>query len=425
MILVAILCSGAAGCSLFKKNTTGGATAGGPGSPPPKFPNIGGDPMMPATPTLPAAPMNVPNATPASATKGTSMLAGTVVDAYHRPVGNAYVRWVNLEEPDGGKANDVVADAYGHFIIQGVKQGADYKLIARTKYNNKLFAGVTTTSAPNPRIVISIREDLVGSTTPDVPAPPAEAIKNNNNDTSAKPAPKDAPDLPVTMNVPTPTSAPARPPAENPGFAPGIVENPDRNRLPMLTIPNKPRPDLPQPPPVPTPKETKLDTGPTRVPSLVLVGNRVQNIALKDSKGQTWEYKKQGQGKLVLIDFWGTHCIHCRDSMPILNRMAQLYGARGLEVLGIAMEPGVDAKREADAVNKMCAVMQINYRQLMGRSGSFDAGKQVRADGMPLPTLYLIDEQGYIIWHHTGRPDPALLYGLERTIQARLNPKTY
>jgi thiol-disulfide isomerase/thioredoxin len=151
----------------------------------------------------------------------------------------------------------------------------------------------------------------------------------------------------------------------------------------------------------------------------------VQNIALKDSKGQTWEYKKQGQGKLVLIDFWGTHCIHCRDSMPILNRMAQLYGARGLEVLGIAMEPGVDAKREADAVNKMCAVMQINYRQLMGRSGSFDAGKQVRADGMPLPTLYLIDEQGYIIWHHTGRPDPALLYGLERTIQARLNPKTY
>jgi len=69
--------------------------------------------------------------------------------------------------------------------------------------------------------------------------------------------------------------------------------------------------------------------------------------------------------------------------------------------------------------------MQLSYRQLMGHVGSFDAGKSFRAEGMPLPTLYLLDEQGYIIWHHTGRPDPALLHGLERTIQARLTTKTY
>ena len=158
MILLAVLGATSTGCSLFKKNTNGATGPGGAGLPPPKFPNMSNDPLIPPTPTLPAA-LNVPNAAPASARKGNAILAGTVVDAYHRPVGNAYVRWVNLDDKDGGAPLDVAADADGHFIIQGVKQGAAYKLIARTKYNNRLFAGTTMTSAPNVRVVISIREE--------------------------------------------------------------------------------------------------------------------------------------------------------------------------------------------------------------------------------------------------------------------------
>src|SRR5438309_9737572 len=102
MILLVILCTSSAGCSLFKKSTNGNAGPSGPGMPPPKFPNMSNDPLIPAAPTLPTAPMNVPNATPASARKGGSILAGTVIDAYYRPMGNAYIRWVNLDDKDGG-----------------------------------------------------------------------------------------------------------------------------------------------------------------------------------------------------------------------------------------------------------------------------------------------------------------------------------
>ncbi|MSQ97176.1 MAG: redoxin domain-containing protein [Gemmataceae bacterium] len=413
MIVLAILCTTGAGCSLFKKNTNGVQGPAGGGATPPKFPAIN-DPLVPTPPTLPTAPMTVPGATPTSASKGTSVLAGTVVDAYHRPMGNAYVRWVSLDDKNAGAPIDVAADAHGHFIIQGVKQGAAYRLIARTKLGDKMLAGAVLTSAPNVRVLIPIREELANSDTPALPGNPAEAIGGDKNGAtppdpliglgSAKPAAE--PSLPTTIKVPGPS-------VRNPTFVPGVVENPLKDRLPTLIIPpNKgPLPPL-------KPNDSKLDTGPTRVPSCVLVGNHLENLALKDSKGQTWEYKKHGAGKLILIDFWGTHCIYCKDSMPALNRLNQQYSGRGLEVLGIAIEKGADERREAEAVNRLCTSMQLTYRQLMGHVGAFDAGKHFRIEG--LPTLILLSEQGDILWHHVGRPDPAVLSGLERMIQSRL-----
>src|SRR5262249_48196001 len=114
------------------------------------------DPLMPTPP--PAFPQAGSGMGP---NNGNSVLAGTVVDAYHRPMGNAYVRWVNLVDKDAGAPIDVAADANGHFIIQGVKPGASYKLIARTKQGEKMLAGTVLTNAPNVRVLIPIREDLV------------------------------------------------------------------------------------------------------------------------------------------------------------------------------------------------------------------------------------------------------------------------
>jgi thiol-disulfide isomerase/thioredoxin len=446
MLLLALLCTIGAGCSLFKKNTNSTTTGGG--AAPAKFPGGQQDPLVPTPPPAfpPTGGAMGPNGTPTTLTSGNSILAGTVIDAYHRPMGNAYIRWVNLDEKDTGAPIDVAADAHGHFIIQGVKPGASYKLIARTKQGDKMLAGMVLTNAPNVRVLIPIREDLVNSNTPPLPGSPAyqaedkgtaETSKNTRWDSG--PVPRgpmndplngfgtSTPNLPAMMNVPAPpTSTPVAnpaPTARDPSYPPGFADTPKKT-LPMLKIPNPPapRPDPPRPPLLPS-GDSKLDTGPTRVPSCVLVGNHLENLALKDSRGQTWEYKKHGAGKLILIDFWGTHCVYCRDGMPILNRLQTQYGARGLEVVGIAIEAGKDERREADAVNKLCSSMQVSYRQLLGRSGSFDVGKHFKVEG--LPTLMLLSEQGDIIYHHVGRPDASFWKSLEGTIQSRLNNRAF
>ena len=432
MIALVFLCTTFTGCSLFKKNTNDaqGPKAPSGGAAPAKFPN---DPLLNSNigtppPAFPAAP-----AAQTSATTGNSILAGTIVDAYHRPVGNAYIRWVSVGEKDAGTPADVAADAGGHFIIQGVQPGAKYKLIARTKYGEKMYAGTTLTYAPNVRVMISIREDLANSDTPPLPGTPAVQGEADKKNTSWNQGIKSGqePNLPATLNVTTPSlNTPVGNPPNSvgvPSFVPGVVENP-KDRMPMLQIPGTGAPpSIPNGPPplpaLPPAAGAKLDTGPTRVPSCVLVGSHLENLALKDCKGQTWEYKKSGYGKLVLLDFWGTYCPPCRATMPDLNRLHQQYHSRGLEVIGIAIEAGKDEKREAEAVNKLCTSMGLSYRQLMGRVGTVDVGKQFRVEG--LPTMMLLSEQGDIIWHHVGRPDPALLSALERTIQSRLSGKAF
>ncbi len=420
MIVLAIMCTAFAGCSAFKKNTNGTqpAPAGG-GAAPAKFPN---DPLLPPPPP-PAFPAGATGKTP------TTILAGSVTDAYHRPMAGAYVRWVRVDEKDAGAPIDVAADVNGYFIIQGLQPGADYKLIARTKQGEQLLAGELFTEAPNVHAVIAIRADLVNSSTPPLPGGPAYQAPSAPGATMNA-APMGEPNLPATIRVPAPSvDTPVGNPANtsgNPSYVPGVAETP-KDRFPMLKIPAKPAPPIvpndPPRPPIWTPGEAKLDTGPTRVPSCVLVGQRLENLALKDSKGQTWEYKKQGYGKLILLDFWGTHCPPCRETMPILNRLQTQYGARGLEVIGIALEPGQNERKEADAVNKLCTSMQVNYRQLMGRASSLDVGKQFKVEAMP--TLLLLDEQGYIIYDHVGRPDAAHVNHLERIIQSRLNNRAF
>lgn len=427
MILLAMLCTSGTGCALFKKNGNNGAAPGpGAGAPPPKFPQ---DPLLPAAPPA--------NAGAAAPKPGNSILAGTVIDAYHRPIGNAYIRWSNLNEKDAGAPIDVATDANGHFIIQGVEPGASYKLIARTKQGEKLLAGTVLTSAPDVRVVIPIREDLVNASTPPLPGSPAYdkgAQPTNKNDPPAAGAsssltkPKNptrdpllgagkTPDLPATLTLPatSPTNA-------GQGFVPGVVAVPFKDRPPMLSIPSKPVP--PAPPHLP-PADSKLDTGPTRVPSCALVGSHLENLALKDSQGHTWEYKKHAAGKLVLLDFWATFCPPCRETMPHLNRLHTLYASRGLEVIGIALEPEKDERKAADAVNRVCAAMKVSYRQLMGRSGSFDIANRNNFKIDLMPTLMLLNEQGDIIYQFKGQPSPATLSELERLIKSRLDQRTY
>ena len=415
MIVLAILCSAFAGCSTFNKKNTNNTQPNSGGTAPAKFPN---DPLLPTPP-----PPNFPN-TPTAGKAPTTILAGSVTDAFHNPVGGAYIRLVRVDEKDNAAPIDVPTDVNGYFIIQGVKPGATYKLIARTKQGNKLIAGESIIEAPNARVVIAIRADLVNSSTPDLPSGPAYQAPPAATKTAV---PKDEPNLPTTLRVPAPSidSPVGNPtnPAPGTGWVPGVVEAP-KDSLPMLTIPIKPTPIVPNDPPrPPVPGDTKLDTGPTRVPSCILVGPQLINLALKDSKGQTWEYKKQGAGKVILLDFWGTHCPPCREMMPILNRLNTQYGPRGLEIIGIALEGGQNERKEADAVNKLCTSMQVNYRQLMGRSASLDVGKQFKVEG--LPTLLLLDERGYIRYQHVGRPNTAEVAELERFIQMQLNNRSF
>ncbi len=155
------------------------------------------------------------------------------------------------------------------------------------------------------------------------------------------------------------------------------------------------------------------------MPSCVLVGTRLVNLALNDVNGEPWEFKTQRRGKVVLFDFWSTNCVPCRKTMPALRHLQAQYGTRGLEVVGIAVESGGGPQELAFRVNKVAQTAQLNYRQLLSTSPYCPVRSQFRVE--VVPTTVLVDQNGVILWQWKGEPDRQKLDELERLIQRELS----
>src|SRR5581483_87389 len=68
-------------------------------------------------------------------------------------------------------------------------------------------------------------------------------------------------------------------------------------------------------------------------------------VSLKDLEGQPHGFA-DWRGKLLLVNFWATWCAPCLKEIPELAKIQAQYGARGLQIVG----PAVD---DPDAVRSM------------------------------------------------------------------------
>jgi cytochrome c-type biogenesis protein len=105
----------------------------------------------------------------------------------------------------------------------------------------------------------------------------------------------------------------------------------------------------------------------------------------------------QLRGNVVLLNFWATWCIPCREEIPVLNAMQKELEPRGLKVVGASLEDtaaGVESYQNE--------VRRFEYQVLVG-------GDEAKAKfgGTPLPTTYLIDRDGRIRQKIIGARDRA------------------
>jgi thiol-disulfide isomerase/thioredoxin len=374
------------------------------------------------------------------------ILAGTVIDgASNRPIA-AKIRWVCLDDPKEESSYKVETNPQGHYIIQGLKPGRRYKLVAEAKQDGRNLIGVKYTLAPNPLASIKLQEDDSkpdsGGAPPPTPpggkAPekPAEGASKKTTTISSpdRPASAQAPgwepsgSLPVPpppgapgvgMGKPTPLSpqdgpaAKGSPPWGTP--APSVPVKPDQIVVPG-GIPRPPRIEIPGP--GASNQKPVLPGDPTPVPSCALIGGQLFNFALRDLSGQPWEYRKNKRGKLVLLDFWSTGCVPCLQGLPELRKLKERYGAHGLEVVGIAYENGGSPQDQARRVAATAAKYRIDYTLLLGSGRQCPVQTQFRIG--QYPTLVLVNDYGWMPWRKDAPVGTQDLAELERAIRRGL-----
>jgi thiol-disulfide isomerase/thioredoxin len=127
---------------------------------------------------------------------------------------------------------------------------------------------------------------------------------------------------------------------------------------------------------------------------------------LNGKKVNSSEFK----GKVVILDFWATWCGPCRMEIPGFIELQKNYGAKGLVVVGIALD-----EEGTLVVKPFTAKAGINYTILIGDAKVQRAFGDVEA----LPTTFIIDGEGRIVSRHVGYADKTTF---ENEIKRLLSP---
>lgn len=404
-------------------------------------------------PAVPADPVSA--GTPASRGPHNGLLAGQVINAFNQRQPGSMIQVSATDASPNESPQEVTANDQGYFMIQDLQPGRRYKLTARAKRGEQALAGTTIASPPNAVLVIRVSEDLAAPDMKDrgkpgatgSPAPPRSnagasrsgAEHSRSRDGSPKylhepdrgfadrrlPTPGGSAPSPRlgAPTVPESSSEPVQPAVVRPELqtndhnlartTPGIPLNingplPPPSRAPALGEPlARSATGV-----LPTPNST-----PAPVPSCTLSGNRLEEFALHDLTGRPYRFSEH-EGKLVLLDFWGTWCPPCIQSLPHIAELHRRYGSRGLEVIGIAYEEG-SREEQVERIQFVRQRQGVSYKLLLGAGE--DCPVLTKLGVQKFPTLILLDSRGEILWRGEGLT-PQNKTRLEAEIQKRLGP---
>jgi len=119
-------------------------------------------------------------------------------------------------------------------------------------------------------------------------------------------------------------------------------------------------------------------------PPVKLVTTAGQPITLSNYKGY-----------VLVMDFFATWCIPCKESIPHLNSLNRKYGKQGLQILGVNVDEGNDRE-----VRNFIAERKVSYPVAMG-------GEDMQSDyGLrSIPTVYVINKKGMVADKFQGYSD--------------------
>jgi peroxiredoxin len=125
--------------------------------------------------------------------------------------------------------------------------------------------------------------------------------------------------------------------------------------------------------------------------SLTSTGRPAPDFALRTLDGRPLRLS-DFRGKVVLVNFWGSWCVPCKEEMPSLQRIWRDFNARGVVVLG------VDVQDDPADARAFLRTHQITFPNVYDPSP--DRMKAYRVTGVP--TTIFVDRQQRIRGRYAG-----------------------
>lgn len=120
----------------------------------------------------------------------------------------------------------------------------------------------------------------------------------------------------------------------------------------------------------------------------------VYSTKFPDMKGNI-QSLGQWDRKLLIVNFWATWCGPCKEEIPILIKLQSTFGARGLQIVGIA------ADSPAKVVNFSESV-RMNYPVLVDEAGALEFSRRLGNRLGLLPHTVVFRPGGEVIYAKLG-----------------------
>ena len=121
--------------------------------------------------------------------------------------------------------------------------------------------------------------------------------------------------------------------------------------------------------------------------SMPQVGDKVPSFTVKDADGKEKTLADLCQGKkYIMIDFWATWCVPCRQEMPNVKEQYAKYAAKGFEVIGISEDrskPTMDEYVQKEGIKWPVFRDQTKIASLYGVT--------------MIPTTFIINAEGVVV----------------------------
>jgi peroxiredoxin len=123
-------------------------------------------------------------------------------------------------------------------------------------------------------------------------------------------------------------------------------------------------------------------------------GGATPPLELSDMKGARHRLADY-RGKVVLVNFWATWCVPCREEMPSIERLRASLDSRRFAVLAVNLaEPESRIQKFLDAV-------PLGFPVLLDRDAKIARAWQAKV----LPATYIVGPDGTIRYRHLGELD--------------------
>ena len=98
------------------------------------------------------------------------------------------------------------------------------------------------------------------------------------------------------------------------------------------------------------------------------------------------------RGYVLVMDFFATWCVPCRDSIPHLKEISRKFGKQGVHILGMSVDEGGDK-----VVREFIVSKRLNYPVALT-----DEDLQTEYGLRSVPTIFIISKKGIVAERFQG-----------------------